>query len=90
MKRSADFYLLMLGRLLLVIRNLEDSQLDQARSLAYIFHNVPGLLRRNFNENAAEEAYQVIRARAEYFGLSKWIDELEKNILEQLKEEPPL
>ncbi len=63
---------------MLEIRNLDDSQLEHARSLAYIFHNVPGLLRCSFDEQEAEEAYEVIRSRADHFGLAEWIDEWER------------
>lgn len=90
MKRDAEFYLLLLSKVLLEIRNLEDTQLKQARSLAYIFHNVPGLLRCNFDEETAEEAYEAILSRAEAVGLSEWVIMLEKNVVEQLTEEQAL
>ena len=79
MKKNSEFYLLILERLLLEIRNLEESELDYAKVLAYIFHNVPGLLRHNLDEEAAEEAYNVIRARADHFGVRKLIDEWEQS-----------
>jgi hypothetical protein len=85
MNRNPEFYLLMLEILLLEIRNLEDSQLSQAKSLAYIFHNVPGILRCNFNEKTAGEAFEVIRSRAEYFGLSNQIDKWEERAFERIR-----
>lgn len=90
MKRDAEFYLLLLSKVLLEIRNLEDAQLKQARSLAYIFHNVPGLLRCNFDGETAEEVYETILSRAEVVGLSEWVIMLEKNVVEQLTEEQAL
>jgi hypothetical protein len=78
----------MLERLLLEIRNLDDSEISQAKSLAYIFHNIPGVLRCNFDERTADEAFEVIRGRAEHFGLSKKIEQWEKRALERLKVEP--
>lgn len=87
MVRSEDFYLLMMESLLLKIRNLDDSQLSEAKALAYIFHNIPGVLRCNFDEDSAEEAFAVIRSRAHYFGLSDQIDEWEKRAFERLQSE---
>jgi len=90
MKRDAEFYLLLLSKVLVEIRNLEDAQLKQARSLAYIFHNLPGVLRCNFEEEAAKEAYEIILSRAEAVGLAEWLYALEKSVVEQLAEEQAL
>lgn len=87
MRKDAEFYLLILERLLLEIRNLDDTELSYAKALAYIFHNVPGLLRCNLDEKTAEEAYDVIRARADQFGLRKWIDEWEQSAFAKMNQE---
>ncbi len=79
MKRDEEFYLHMLGRLLLEIRNLEGDELDLGPKLAYIFHNVPSLLGSNFNETDGDQYWEVIRSRAEHFKLSKSIAEWERS-----------
>jgi hypothetical protein len=83
--KGIEFYLLMLERVLLEIRNMDDAQLHDAKSLAYIFHNLPGILRCGFDEETAEETYEVIRSRAEYFGLSKQIEEWEHRAFERIE-----
>ena len=87
MNRTKEFYLQLLGILLLEIRNLDDSKLRHARSLAYIFHNVPGMLHYNFSEEKAEKAWKVIMGRAEYFKLSELVEQWEKLVFEILDDE---
>lgn len=69
MKRDSAFYLDILAHLLLELRHLSEDELECAPKLAYIFHNVPFLLQRDFNEAAGEEDWETIRARAEHVGL---------------------
>lgn len=85
MLRNTEFYLLMLERLLLEIRNLEESESRKSRSLAYIFHNVPGMLRCHFDESVGEEAFEVILSRAAHLGLTKEIEQWEKQTLKKLE-----
>ena len=80
MKHTAEFYLLMLGYLLVEIRNLEREELSYAPKLAYIFHNVPALLNYNFNDITAEQAYEDITARAAALGLSQWLEGCEQSV----------
>ncbi len=90
MERNYEFYLLMLERLLLDIRNFDEEHLKYAPMLAYIFHNIPAELRCNLNEGKGDEAYKVLMARAEHFGLTEVIKAWERDVYRQLEREKDL
>lgn len=84
MAKNREFYLAMLAKLLLEIRNLDDTELRLAKPLAYIFHNIPMLLQRNFSDRDGEHAWFIIMGRAEYFRLAHVVSAWEKSVDEQL------
>lgn len=88
-ERDANFYLLFLDKVLLEIRNFEAHEVQYAPKIAYIFHNVPALLRCNFCDMTGDEAFAIIRSRAEALGLTKWVDTCEQNVLERLASDNP-
>ncbi len=85
--RSSDFFLLILSRLLIELRNMGNDQIEKAKALAYIFHNVPGTIRLNLDIESSEKLWQTIIARAEYFDLLDWITGWEQHAFEQLQHE---
>jgi len=87
MPKNREFYLTILERLMLEIRNLEDDELKFARSLAYIFHNVPMILKRNLSDEQGEEAWIILMGRAEHFHLKDLIMSWEQESLESMSRE---
>lgn len=88
MERNAAFYLHILSRLLLEVRNLEEADLMLAPKLAYIFHNVPALIDSHFAGTDGDEAWEVIRARARQAKLENWLTEWEQNAFARMKQSP--
>jgi hypothetical protein len=84
MERNAEFYLYILDKLLLELRHLQESELKFVANLAYIFHNIPLLINSNFKGTNGDEAWEVIRARAEYFNLLHVIDAWEERAFERI------
>ncbi len=76
--------MMMLSRLLLELRNIEDGRGHEAKQLAYIFHNVPTTLQFSFDEAASEMMRETIKSRAEHFELWDWIEKWERDAFEQL------
>lgn len=79
MERNTAFYLHILSRLLIEVRNLEEDYLALAPKLGYIFHNVPALVNSQFAGTDGDEAWEVIRARARQAKLESWITEWEQS-----------
>lgn len=67
--------MLLLETLLLEIGNLDDNELVYARHLAYIFHNIPALLRQNLTQEVAEQAWSAIYSRSEALGVGDLINQ---------------
>lgn len=84
MKHNRQFYLLMLEYLFLEMRNMEENELKYVPKIAYIFHNVPALLLYDFNEQSAEQAYNVITARADALGLRDWLNSCEQVVISRI------
>jgi len=87
MQRDTTFYLLILEEVLLELRNFEAHQVQYAPKIAYIFHNVPALIQSNFRSTTGDEAFEVIRARAQALGLTDWVDTCERNALARMAQE---
>ena len=81
MERDQLFFLMLLDSLLLELRNLEPNELVYAPKLAYMFHNIPSLLVTNFENTSGNEAFEMIRGRAEALGLTPWLDVCEQNAI---------
>lgn len=75
MNHSMNIGLILLERLLLEIRNLEGENILLAPKLAYIFHNIPGLLKSHLSDSDMDEALNVILSRAEQLSIKDWISE---------------
>jgi hypothetical protein len=85
MSKNKEFYLLLLGKLLREIRNLEDSQLIHAKNLAYIFHDVPALLLNDFESLDPDQAFEMIRARSEPIGYTQTVNAFEEYVTEIMR-----
>ena len=87
MKRSKDFYLVLLEHALIEIRatGVEGTP-ELASKLADMFHNVPGALRYPWTPERDERIYAQIRAKAELYGLAEQLDRWERHAFRRLAE----
>jgi hypothetical protein len=82
MKRTREFYFLLLEYALIAIRASHDQgQSDHAAHLADIFHNVPGALRFPWTRKREEEVYAQLHDKARVYGLEEKLARWEQHAL---------
>ncbi len=82
-KKDAQFYLLILECFVTELRLEEEKDAEDIRKLAYILHNVPPMLRRDFDEQEAKEGWDRIRRHAQH-GELEIFNIWEGNVIRQL------
>jgi hypothetical protein len=87
MKRSKEFYLLLLEYALINIRASQfEGKTELGPKLADMFHNVPGALGFPWTQEREEDVYAHLRSKADVYGLVTKLDQWEKLALRQLEE----
>jgi hypothetical protein len=87
MKRSKEFYLLLLEYALIDIRALQyEGKLELGPKLADVFHNVPGALRHPWTDEREEDLYAHMHDKARVHGLEAKLDRWEQHARGRLEE----
>ena len=87
MKRTKEFYLLLLEYALIEIRATQyEDNLALGPKLADIFHNLPGALRFPWTTEREERIYVLIRDKAQVYGLTEKLDRWAEHALRNLQE----